>query len=191
MESKIRHMLIERLAAVYGPPKNPDGLARELAGHCPTWATEDALEALAGRIISSRKQRGFPAASELIRSLKSLAPPGARSSTGYVSEADKAKEAWKKRNDALESLRGSALASQAVSERWAPALIEFVENHQRMPGSREIEGCIALSRENDRLAAEEGGMMGHVLQGLRQSMHDSAARELGLGAGSFQRPQAA
>jgi hypothetical protein len=72
--AEIRQYFIDPLAAIFGQPKNADALAWELAKHIPAIASPTDLEALVDQLISSRKGKGFPPASELIAAVKRIVP---------------------------------------------------------------------------------------------------------------------
>ncbi len=73
---EIREHLVDRLTAIFGAPKNPDGLAAELAKHIAKGVSSGDLTGLADRLIKTRRTKGFPAASELITAVKTIAPTG-------------------------------------------------------------------------------------------------------------------
>lgn len=73
----IRTNLIERLAVIFGRPHSPDGLAEVLAKDAPAYADEKSFSDLADRVISTRKTKGFPSASELIAAVKAIPPTAA------------------------------------------------------------------------------------------------------------------
>jgi hypothetical protein len=175
-EAQIKTFLFGRLARVYGQPRNADGLAAELARYVPVGASDEALEALAGRIVETRKAKGFPAAAELITLVRSIsvARPTSVQGSGFVSGAEIA-ERERAEDAAVRTARGTGVARKAVAEHWAPALVSFIRRERRMPDFREISDCIAISRRNDALAAESGGMA----EKLRKAMHEAAERDLG------------
>jgi hypothetical protein len=71
---EIREHLIDRLAAIYGAPKAPDGLSAELVKYAPASSSPADLDWLADRLIETRKARGFPSIGELIAAMRSLTP---------------------------------------------------------------------------------------------------------------------
>lgn len=71
---EIRDHLIDRLTPIFGRPKNAESLAETLAKHVHSRATTHDLEALAERLIQTRKTKGFPSASELIDAVKTIVP---------------------------------------------------------------------------------------------------------------------
>lgn len=171
-EQRIKIFLFGRMERVYGAPRNRDGLAAELARHLPTGASDDALEALAARIVQTRKAKGFPSAAELISAVRAIPVEAARA----VGASGNQIELERRRDAAVRAHRGSAIAHRAVSEGWAPALVSFLREHLRAPDDHEIAECIAIGRRNDQIARESSA----VIQNMRAAMHTAAVRDLGL-----------
>lgn len=79
LQADIRANLIDRLAPIFGKPRDPDFLAAELVKHVPQGVTDSDMHALADRLIATRKTKGFPPASDLIAAVRSLTRAVARS----------------------------------------------------------------------------------------------------------------
>lgn len=72
MKAKITEHLLDRLAGIFGKPKNTDRIAEELAKVADPGLTEADLGELAANIIANRKTKGFPSPSELMVLLKAV-----------------------------------------------------------------------------------------------------------------------
>lgn len=90
---EIREHFIDRLAAIFGSPKNAMSLAEELTRHAGT-ATPDDLGDLADRLIATRKTKGFPSASELIAALKTIVPKIAVAADGMIRFEGEVRMTW-------------------------------------------------------------------------------------------------
>lgn len=177
----IREHLIGNLEPIFGKPKNADGLAATLAKHAPDHTGQSALEALAERIIATRKAKGFPSASELIELVGAIPAPSTAAKRGtYISDAEREKQISEAEERARRLLHGSPIARRAVEERWAPGLLEFVRDNGREPGADEEEPIVALSHRNDAIARENDWVMGGAMLAIRELMHWRAARDLGF-----------
>lgn len=173
MISLIRAHLIDRLAPFFGAPKNAEMLAAELARHLPAEIASGDLDALAERLIAGRRQKTFPAASELIAAVKAM-PVGGKPQARPQTEVD----AWYEADRfACRYLASTKIADRAVREQWAPVLIEFVREHKREPNRDEEAVLVRKSRDNDALAKQSG----RQFIDMRKAMHSKAARKLGYG----------
>ena len=84
MQADVRVNLIDRLAAIFGRPRDADFLAAELVKHVPASVSGVDIAALADRIIATRKVKGFPPASELIAAVKNARPGASAMSVGGI-----------------------------------------------------------------------------------------------------------
>lgn len=181
-KEQVVRSLFDRLATVYPKPALALSQAEVVAARCADGITEEHLEGLAVRIIETRKQKTFPAVQELIAQVRSLAPssPDPRGSYTPKDRTDQLREDDRREREALAMLAGTDLAHEAVQDRWAPALIDFVKEHQRMPNGYEADKLVALSRRNDVDVRSVEGGPGHMLRKFREAMHQTAARRLGV-----------
>lgn len=177
IEDRIKTFLFGRLERVYGPPRNPDGLASELARHLPSTASDDGLELAAERLIANRRATSFPPAADLIAAVRAI-PGAGLASRKFSTDAEIERD--RQESEAVRRLRGSAIAHKAVSEGWAPSLVSFARENLREPNGIEIERCIATARRNDAIAREMTGTLAGSIRQLRDAMHYRAERDLGL-----------
>ena len=124
----VRKLFVDRLAEVFGPPKNPDVVVKELMKVMPSEATDDGLERLANEVVQSRRAKSFPSLSELIqivaRLSKSAVTP--RTGNGYNPNqySDEGRREWQG-DEVVKGLRGTPLARQAIEEGWAVGLTDM------------------------------------------------------------------
>lgn len=72
-----------------------------------------------------------------------------------------------------------AMGREAHKGGWLNSLIDFAEDHQRLPEGREIDRVKAIaSRNEDALAMARGSVFFETLQTLRTAMHDRAYRDV-------------
>ena len=176
----VRKLFVDRLAEVFGPPKNPDVVVKELMKVMPSEATDDGLERLANEVVQSRRAKSFPSLNELIQIVARLAKPRVlpRSGKQYdLLEHEKAAKRERDEDDFVRGLRGTALAKEAIAGGWAVGLCSFVREHLRAPDAREIESVRRLVAQNDTVYTNPG-YFGAPLIELRHDMHDHAKREL-------------
>jgi hypothetical protein len=110
-------------------------------------------------------------------------PPASANPRGSYTPNDRTeqlREEDRREREALAMLAGTDLAHEAVQDRWAPALIDFVKQNQRMPNGFEADKLVALSRRNDADVRSVDGGSGHMLRKFREAMHQTAARRLGV-----------
>ena len=175
----VRKLFVDRLAEVFGPPKNPDVVVKELMKVMPSEATDDGLERLANEVVQSRRAKSFPSLSELIqivaRLSKSAVTP--RTGNGYNPNqySDEGRREWQG-DEVVKGLRGTPLARQAIEEGWAVGLTDYAREHLRVPESADIPAIKRLVAQNDSVYENPGYLAGLVQ--LRHDMHDHAKREL-------------
>lgn len=181
-KEQVVRSLFDRLATVYPKPALALSQAEVVAARCADGVTEEHLEGLAVRIIETRKQKTFPAVQELIAQVRNLPPASANPRGSYTpnDRTEQLREEDRREREALAMLAGTDLAHEAVQDRWAPALIDFVKQNQRMPNGFEADKLVALSRRNDADVRSVDGGSGHMLRKFREAMHQTAARRLGV-----------
>ena len=183
LPSELREYFIDVLAAFYGPPKNAEALAVGLAGKAPPTLMPDELKACAHHLLETHKSNTWPLPPAMFAALNwrpPTNPPPHRKSYSNTAELNRERERDKAEFRALKLLRTSPLAAKAITELWAPALIEFITRNGREPSPEEEAGLIAISERNNADVANQPGTLGERLQSWRQTMHQSAAARLDL-----------
>lgn len=186
--------LIDKLAEAYPKPARWQAFAVQVVENCGEWVTGEDLDALAKRIIATRRSKTFPDIPTLIAAVRTIQPrtaggtkrkPGKVEMIGGVErrfgggqDAERLKALDEAEERAMSFLRGRPLAERAVAERWGPALIGFAIKHGREPQADEEIDLIALSRQNDVDARDLEGPLAPAIQNLRATMHEAAARRL-------------
>ena len=175
--------LIGPLALVYAMPIAAREMAEQLARECGAWVTAANLEALAERIVGARRSKTFPTLPAMLALVRAIPrPAGTEMRYGKQAEADKLRLRDEAELRAISLLRGSPAAQRAIAGRWAPAMLEFATMTGRLPEPDEESRLIAASRINDVDVRDLGGPFANAMQRARATMHETAARRLGLTA---------
>lgn len=198
VDDVVKHF-IDKLAEVYPKPARWQAFAAQVAEVCGEWVTNDDLEALAKRIVGTRRAKTFPDIPTLMAAVRTIPkrapgdtgsgkkrkPVGRSEMIGGVlrhftagQDAERMKALDEAEAHAMSLLRGSPLARRAVAEGWGPALIDFAIQQGREPQLAEEHNLIAATRANDVDARDFEGPLREAIQGFRATMHETAARKL-------------
>jgi len=177
---QIHEKFIKPLEAVLGEPKragaDPEAiyaaLIDDLAQFTPI-ALEEAMKEL------RRDRRSFPTISECVQAcwkVRVVLEPGQQPKRVSSKET----EIWNARLAAIRRVRSDAQMARAADDQgWLVGLVEFAEEHERLPKPGEV----ARLRDQARIADEKCYVEGapgltESLSTLRKAMKDRAHREV-------------
>ena len=177
---QIHEKFIKPLEAVLGEPKragaDPEAiyaaLIDDLAQFTPI-ALEEAMKEL------RRDRRSFPTISECVQAcwkVRVVLEPGQQPKRVSSKET----EAWNTRLAAIRRVRSdSEMARAADANGWLVGLIEFAEEHERLPHPRERVRLEDRSQVADAKCYIEGNAdLTASLSALRKAMKDRAHRDV-------------
>ena len=171
----IDHLTDFYKACPFGP-----GFTRKLQGYLEG-LSPDAQEQAATNLIRSRKAKGWPSLSECEAALKAATVSVTRPSADrkWKSEEERRADASSEKAARIQAFRlcRCKLGRQAHDQRWLNALIDFCQDHGRLPHDREIQALQDLARRNDE-AAEGAGRIYPPLIAMREAMHERAYRDV-------------
>lgn len=139
---------------------------------------EEALRAAAGKVCEEIKGRSAPEVKRLrkyLAAMRQMVVSPAHHGPSPWDLAEQQRIHFMRRKEAAYRCRCN-LGRRADKEGWLPAMLDFTEDHGRIPEGREIDACIvAAKRSENALYDGKGSPFYHSLVVMRLNMLERAS----------------